>query len=168
MTSLSLLSYWSSSLSQCLELGIWLCWHHCMWLSFLRLPILKRETCLVFNVNFWILINTTVSLQIFYWSLLLLKSKALVVLFYKSFKYSWINAMCSYEEIFVSQIDMKWAVSYLLKGWINFCFLEVVILALITCFSVYTIHCNWKKHRAVLPMWHISWLKSGMFSLIKL
>lgn len=77
----------------------------CSPLSFLRL--FKRETCLILNVNFWILSNTAVLSQMYFWSLLLLKSKALTVLLCKSFKYS--NAKCSHEEMFVLQISLKWA-----------------------------------------------------------
>lgn len=138
----------------------------CIWrLSFLRLPILKREMCLVFNVNFWILINATVSLQMFYWSLLL-KSKALVVLFSKSFKYSWVNEMCSYEEIFVLQIDYEMSCLLSVKRLNKF----LLFRGCYSCFNymfIYTVHWNWKKYRAMLPVWHFSWLKSGMFSLIK-
>lgn len=99
----------------------------CNPLSFLRLPVLKRETCLVFNVNFWLLIDTPASSQTFYWSLLPLKSKVPLVLFCKSFRHSfWLNCnVFTWRDVcFTIWNDLKWAVSrYLFKGRINFCFL---------------------------------------------
>ena len=85
----------------------------CSPVSFLRLPILKRETCLVLNVNFWILINTAVSLQMFYWFPLPIESKTLgsLVLLRIPLLLSKCNVFTG-RDVYVSQIDFrnKWAV----------------------------------------------------------